>query len=94
MHQEINAYLCSFADSHIASLAVLGDLLDRFIAAPSVGEDADDLRGLAGLLQHQPFSPNYAESAPPHSAHLSSLLADESEEGQKTFLLRLLRASR
>jgi hypothetical protein len=90
--QDINTYFHSFADSHAASLTTFAELLDDFIAAPVLGDDADDFRDLATLIQQQPFAPAYAASSSPHAAHLSSLLADEPEQEQVAFLLRLLQA--
>lgn len=90
--QDVNAYFLSFADSHAASLVIFAELLDAFIAAPVLIDDADDFRDLVALLQQQPFAPNYTASSTPHAAHLSSLLADEPEQEQTAFLLRLLKA--
>lgn len=97
--QDLTQKILSIHVGHLTTVREVQEALDIFIgtAEVSVGEsdsgESDDFTCLIDILRHQPFTPNYASTASPYIAHLSDLLAQQSEQEQTQFLLRVLRVS-
>jgi hypothetical protein len=82
---------------HITSLLEIEGALNKFIHDRKTSSGDHDEASAANhvclieILCQQPFCPNYASAASPYIAHLSDLLAGQSEHQQTHFLLLILK---